>query len=98
MKGQSGKDMVSKIKKQKKISIISRNNFKSYKSFGAKRCVILQPYDMEVGAGTFHPATTLDHLVQSHGKLLMFSHQEDQRMEDMEIIQIDFNIIISFKF
>jgi glycyl-tRNA synthetase alpha chain len=21
-------------------------------------CVILQPYDMEVGAGTFHPATT----------------------------------------
>ncbi|MCB2109178.1 MAG: glycine--tRNA ligase subunit alpha, partial [Rhodobacteraceae bacterium] len=22
-------------------------------------CLILQPYDMEVGAGTFHPATTL---------------------------------------
>jgi len=22
-------------------------------------CVILQPYDVEVGAGTFHPATTL---------------------------------------
>ena len=22
-------------------------------------CVILQPYDMEMGAGTFHPATTL---------------------------------------
>ena len=22
-------------------------------------CVVLQPYDMEVGAGTFHPATTL---------------------------------------
>ena len=22
-------------------------------------CVILQPYDIEVGAGTFHPATTL---------------------------------------
>jgi glycyl-tRNA synthetase alpha chain len=29
-------------------------------SFWARRgCVILQPYDMEVGAGTFHPATTL---------------------------------------
>ena len=28
--------------------------------FWAERgCVILQPYDMEVGAGTFHPATTL---------------------------------------
>ena len=25
----------------------------------AEGCVILQPYDMEVGAGTFHPATTL---------------------------------------
>ncbi len=25
-------------------------------------CVILQPYDMEVGAGTFHPATTLKSL------------------------------------
>ncbi|MDO9126097.1 MAG: glycine--tRNA ligase subunit alpha, partial [Parvibaculum sp.] len=22
-------------------------------------CVILQPYDMSMGAGTFHPATTL---------------------------------------
>ena len=22
-------------------------------------CLILQPYDLEVGAGTFHPATTL---------------------------------------
>jgi glycyl-tRNA synthetase alpha chain len=29
-------------------------------SFWARQgCVILQPYDMEVGAGTFHPATTL---------------------------------------
>ena len=26
---------------------------------GAQGMVILQPYDMEVGAGTFHPATTL---------------------------------------
>ena len=25
----------------------------------SKGCAILQPYDMEVGAGTFHPATTL---------------------------------------
>ena len=27
--------------------------------WGKNGCVILQPYDMEVGAGTFHPATTL---------------------------------------
>jgi len=27
--------------------------------WGAEGCVVLQPYDMEVGAGTFHPATLL---------------------------------------
>ena len=27
--------------------------------WGAQGCVVLQPYDMEMGAGTFHPATTL---------------------------------------
>src|SRR5438270_2007068 len=27
--------------------------------WGAQGCVILQPYDMEMGAGTFHPATVL---------------------------------------
>ena len=44
-----------------------KKNFKSFQDiiltlqeFWARRgCVILQPYDMEMGAGTFHPATTL---------------------------------------
>jgi glycyl-tRNA synthetase alpha chain len=27
--------------------------------WGRRGCAVLQPYDMEVGAGTFHPATTL---------------------------------------
>ncbi len=27
--------------------------------WAGKGCVILQPYDMQMGAGTFHPATTL---------------------------------------
>lgn len=27
--------------------------------WSAQGCLVLQPYDMEVGAGTFHPATTL---------------------------------------
>ena len=27
--------------------------------WSSKGCAVLQPYDMEVGAGTFHPATTL---------------------------------------
>ena len=34
--------------------ILTLHNY--WASYG---CVILQPYDMEVGAGTFHPATTL---------------------------------------
>ena len=29
------------------------------KFWGKYGCVLLQPYDLEVGAGTFHPATTL---------------------------------------
>ncbi len=34
--------------------ILALQNF-----WAAQGCVILQPYDMEMGAGTFHPATTL---------------------------------------
>jgi glycyl-tRNA synthetase alpha chain len=30
-----------------------------HRYWGARGCVILQPYDMEMGAGTFHPATVL---------------------------------------
>jgi glycyl-tRNA synthetase alpha chain len=30
-----------------------------HRYWAAQGCVILQPYDMEMGAGTFHPATTL---------------------------------------
>ena len=42
----------------------TRTDFQSLililQNYWAKQgCVILQPYDMEVGAGTFHPATTL---------------------------------------
>ncbi len=32
---------------------------KLHSYWSAQGCLILQPYDMEVGAGTFHPATTL---------------------------------------
>ena len=34
--------------------------------WGDKGCVILQPLDLEVGAGTFHPATTLRSLGPDH--------------------------------
>ncbi len=36
------------------------------KFWSEKGCVVLQPYDLEVGAGTFHPATTLRSLGPDH--------------------------------
>ncbi len=52
-------------KKNKKLNKNKKNisfqdiilNLQKY--WGKYGCVILQPYDVEVGAGTFHPATTL---------------------------------------
>ena len=49
--------MVSKIKK--KTLSFKDTIFNLQKYWSKKGCVILQPYDLEVGAGTFHPATTL---------------------------------------
>ena len=53
--------MVSKRPKLKKEKILSfQDTIFSLQKFWAKQgCIILQPYDVEVGAGTFHPATTL---------------------------------------
>ena len=60
MKGQSGKDMVSKIRnKKKKIQSFQETILNLQKFWSKKGCIILQPYDIEVGAGRFHPATTL---------------------------------------
>ena len=52
--------MVSK----KKIKKLKHQSFQDtilnlQKYWSKHGCVILQPYDLEVGAGTFHPATTL---------------------------------------
>ena len=57
MKDQSGKDMVSKSKE--KILTFQDTILNLQKFWSKKGCVVLQPYDMEVGAGTFHPGTTL---------------------------------------
>jgi len=56
--------MPKKIKLKKKKGKPTPVNFQDtilnlQKYWGNYGCVILQPYDMEVGAGTFHPATTL---------------------------------------
>ena len=52
--------MPKKIKNKKKIHLTFQDLVFNLQKFWSKYgCVILQPYDLEVGAGTFHPATTL---------------------------------------
>ena len=53
--------MPSKKKVKKKLNFLSFQEIimNLQKFWGKYGCVILQPYDIEVGAGTFHPATTL---------------------------------------
>ena len=54
--------MVSK-KNKKKTSLTFQDTILNLQKYWAKQgCVLLQPYDLEVGAGTFHPATTLKSL------------------------------------
>ena len=60
MKNLSGKDMASKsTKKKQKFQTFQDIILNLQKFWGKQGCVLLQPYDLEVGAGTFHPATTL---------------------------------------
>ena len=55
-KNLSGKNMVFK----KNSSFTFQDSIFGLQSYWSKYgCLILQPYDIEVGAGTFHPATTL---------------------------------------
>lgn len=55
--------MVTKTGKDFQSLILKLQSF-----WADKGCVILQPYDMEVGAGTFHPATILRALGPEHWK------------------------------
>ena len=52
--------MVSKKKNIKKTPLTFQETILALQKYWSKQgCAILQPYDLEVGAGTFHPATTL---------------------------------------
>ena len=56
----SGSDMASKKKSIKpKFQTFQDTILNLQKYWSKQGCVVLQPYDIEVGAGTFHPATTL---------------------------------------
>ena len=48
-----------KVKKKLKFISFQEIIMSLQKFWGKNGCVVLQPYDLEVGAGTFHPATTL---------------------------------------
>ena len=52
--------MDSKKKNKKKEVLTFQDTIFNLQKYWSKQgCIILQPYDLEVGAGTFHPATTL---------------------------------------
>ncbi len=52
--------MVKKtVNKKKSVITFQELIFRLQKFWDKYGCIILQPYDLEVGAGTFHPATTL---------------------------------------
>jgi glycyl-tRNA synthetase alpha chain len=51
--------MPSKPSRDPKETCFQRLILKLQDYWADQGCVILQPYDLEVGAGTFHPATTL---------------------------------------
>ena len=52
--------MVFKKKTKKKLFQPFQDTILNLQKYWSKHgCIILQPYDIEVGAGTFHPATTL---------------------------------------
>ncbi len=53
--------MPVKKKEKKRLNFLSFQDIiiKLQNFWGKNGCILLQPYDLEVGAGTFHPATTL---------------------------------------
>jgi glycyl-tRNA synthetase alpha chain len=55
--------MVSKKKNLNKNFLSFQDSILNLQKYWSKHgCIVLQPYDLEVGAGTFHPATTLKSL------------------------------------
>ena len=89
--------MVSKKKKKPNFQTFQDTILNLQKYWSKHGCIILQPYDIEVGAGTFHPATTLRSLGPNLCRRLTFNLQDGQLMVDTEIIQIDFNIYYQFQ-
>ena len=56
-------------------------------------CILSQPYDVEMGAATFHPQTTLKSLGPDSWRTVLFNHVDDLVTGGTEITLIDYNII-----
>ena len=67
------------------------------KYWAEQGCLIQQPYDMEVGAGTFHPATLLRSLGPEPWRPPMFSLRGDRPTAAMAKTPIACSTIINIR-
>ena len=92
------RNLMANAKNKKNKNLSFQNLIFNLQKFWDKQgCIILQPYDLELAQEL---SILLPHFVLwglNRGRLLMFSHQKDQLMEDTERIQIDYNTIINIK-
>ena len=88
---------IKKINKKPKFKSFQDTILNLQQYWSKNGCIILQPYDSEVGAGTFHPATTLRSLGSKPWKAAYVQPSRRPTDVDMEKILIDFNTIINFK-
>ena len=71
------------------------SNLQNY--WSKKGCLVMQPYDMEMGAATFNPFTTLKALGKDPWNAVFTQPCRRPRMEDMVKTLIDFSITINYK-
>src|SRR3546814_4933704 len=67
--------------------------------WSVRGCAILQPYDMRVGAGTFHPATTLRSLGPEPWNVAYVkpSRSEEHTSELQSLMRISSAVVFSKK-
>ena len=91
-----------KSKKKPKFQTFQDTILNLQKYWSKHGCIILQPYDMEVGAGTFHPATTLRSLgpkpwKAAYVRFLKIHGTIVDQTKRKQIIQKEFTKILSKK-
>ena len=72
--------------------------FQLQKFWQAQGCVLVQPTDLEVGAGTFHPATLLKSLGKKEWNCAYTQQCRRPTVAGMVRTPIECNNIFNFKF